>query len=358
MLARAAEIGERLGDSSAVGHAHFWSGFICYSLGEFDVATAQYRRGIEVAERAGDAKLSAQLRANLGENHAAACEYDEATPLLDESLESKRRLQSSESKGKIPTGSAYALACRGFIDAERGAREEGEALIALALDAVEGTGHPVAGSCLAIRCANSVLYGRFHETLEMAPVVQSLGQRMNGPFLFGRGQSDAAFARYMTTGDVDALDRLASAADWLEERGIRLYLSISDGCAAEALVRAGRLDRARRHAERALARADRLDRVGEGMACRAMARIVDQESPNHPERADAYHTRALEAAYARGSKREIALTEAASAELLARRGEREIARTRLRAALDDLDRMGLDWYAANARRLLDSPSFH
>ncbi len=356
MLARTAEIGERLGDTSAVGHAHFWSGFISYSLGNFDDATRQYRRGIEVAERAGDAKLVAQLRANLGENHAAACEYDVALPLLDESLESKRQLQSGETRGKIPTGSAYALACRGFIDSERGLRERGEELIALSLKAVEGTGHPVGGSCLAIRVASSVIYGRFQETLESAPIVQSLGQRMNGPFLFGRGQSDLAFAEFMTTGDVEALERLSSAADWLDQRGIRLYLSLSDGCAAEALVRAGQNDRARRHAERALLRADQLDPVGEGMACRAMARIAAQEFPNQPERADAYHSRALEAARARGSAREIALTEAAAAELMARGGEREPARARLRAALGELERMGLDWYAADARRLLDSPA--
>lgn len=302
MLARAAEIGERLGEPSAVGHAHFWSGFISYSLGEFDDATTLYRRGIEVADRARDEKLSAQLRANLGENHAAACEYDAALPLLDDSLAAKRRLQSGDSKGKIPTGSAYALACRGFIDAECGRREAGEEMIALSLEAVEGTGHPVGGSCLAIQSATSVLYGRFQQTLELAPVVQSLGQRMNGPFLFGRGQSDLAFAQFMTTGDVDALERLSSAADWLEQRGIRLYLSISDGCAAEALVRAGRYERARRHAERALARADRLDRVGEGMACRAMAQIVARESPNQPERADAYHDRARAAARAHAAR--------------------------------------------------------
>lgn len=354
MLNRAAEIGARLDDTSAVGHAHFWAGFISYSLGEFEDATAQYTRGLEVAKEAGDERLFAQVRANLGQNHAAACQYDAALALLDESLESKRRLQSKASGRKPPTGLAYALAVRGLIDAERGNRDEGDEWIELSLAAVEGTGHPVAGSCLAIKSATTVLYGRFHETLALAPRVQALGQRMNGPFLFGRGQADTGFARFMTSGDLDALDSLTQAADWLEERGIRLYQSLADGTAAEALVRAGRVDRARRHAERALSRADRLDRLGEGFACRALARIEARESPNRPDRAQKWLERARTAARARDSERELLLSDATAAELLAQAGERDAARDAFAGVLPRLERMGLEWHTADARRRLES----
>ncbi len=354
MLANAARIGELLGDLSAVGHALFWNGFIHYSLGNMAEALETYQQGLAVAERADDEKLVAQLRANIGELRAATCEYEEAGALLDESIESKRRLQSRKEGSRAPTGSAYALACKGFIAAERGDGEASESFFGEALDAVRGTGHPVGGSCRAFQGTAQILLGRFERAIEIADEVTAAGERMNGPYLFGRGRTEGSFARFMLHGDRDALDTLQRTTDWLEEKEIKLYISVAYGCLAEAFVRAERLDIARRYADRALARAERLDPIGEGIACRALARLTAREAPNHPDQADAWLERALNAAEKRGSPREIALTIATHSEILAWRGERELARARLGIARPELERMGLEWYAADARRLAES----
>ncbi|MCR9096110.1 MAG: AAA family ATPase [bacterium] len=361
MLARAAEIGTALGDLSAVGHALFWRGFIHYSLGNMSEALEAYDEGLEVAERAGDEKLVAQIRANIGESRAATCEYEAAERLLDESIEAKRRLHSAngdarngKERSRAPTGSAYALACKGFIAAERGDTPMSEQWFGEALEAVAGTGHPVAGSCLAFQGTAQLLLGRFERALEIAKEVQAAGERMNGPFLFGRGRTEGSFARFMLEGDPEALDTLRRTTDWLEEKEIKLYISLAYGCLAEAYVRVERLDVARRFAQRALERAERLDPLGEGMALRVLARITARETPNQPDRADAYLDRALHAAVQRGSRRESALTIATQAEILAHRGERDLAGKRLAIALPELEGMGLEWYAADARRLAES----
>lgn len=354
MLARAIEIGHALGDQSAVGHALFWRGFILYSMGNMSEALEAYQEGLEVAETAGDAKLAAQIRANIGESLAATLEYERANALLDESIETKRRLHSGSGRSRAPTGSAYALACKGFIAADLGEADASEKWFGEALDAVRGTGHPVAESCLAFQCTAQILLGRFERAADLAESVRAAGERMNGPYLFGRGRTDGAFSRYMLDGDLEALDVLRRTTDWLEEKEIKLYISLAYGGLAEALVRANEPEAARRYAERALERADLLDALGEGMACRALARLAVRESPDEPERADLHLDRALRAAARRGSPRETALTIATQAEVLAARGERDAARARLGVASPELERMGLDWYTEDARRLASS----
>lgn len=351
MLEEAGRIGRELEDWSAVGHALFWRGFIHYSLGNMAESLETYQEGLEVAERAKNAKLVAQLRANLGEGRAATCEYDEAITLLDESIETKRRLHAGKGKSRTPTGSAYALACKAFIAAERGEVADSARWFEEAQEAVRGTGHPVGESCRAFESIAQTLYGRFERALELGERVRNAGARMNGPYLFGRGSCDAAFSRFMLTGEPDALDELENATRWLDEKEIRLYISLSWGFLAEAMVRAERFEEAREYAEKVLERADAFDPISEGTACRALARIEQKHRPEDPARAEAWLDRALRAAEKRGSLRDRAITLATHAEILADRGDAEAARARLGIALPELERMDLTYYADEARRL-------
>lgn len=351
MLEKAARLGAELGDADAVGHAHFWSGFISYSLGNMADSIAAYQRGLAAAKEAGDPKLIAQLRANLGQSQAAAGDYARASGILDASLEMKRKLSAARPGSRAPTGFAYGIAAKGFVAAERGETAEAIALFEEALELVDPTGHPVAGSCAAFQSAGYVLLGRLEQLLPIARRVASDGERMNGPFLVGRGRCDGAYARYMLTGDVEALAPLSATATWLDDKEIRLFLSLAHGCAAEAFARAGRFDEAKRHARRTLRRAEELDVIGEGMACRALARVMARESRDEPERALDYLTRAIEAAERRGSRREIALCQLTHADLLAERGEDDEARRVLARALPALEAMALDWPVAQANGL-------
>ena len=238
MLTRAAEIGHALDDLDAVGHAHFWHGFISFSLGNLRESIEQYKLGLAVAEQSGNAKLVAQLRANLGESYAAACEYDEAIVLLDESIESKRRLQSRDRPVSTPTGSAFALACKASAASERGDANEADLLFEESLASVRGSGHPVEGSCLGLQAQALLLRGHFEACIEVAERACVVAQRVNGPYVFGRGRTEAAFSRFMLTGDEAELETLRETVEWLEDKGMRLFISTNYGCLAEAMLQA------------------------------------------------------------------------------------------------------------------------
>jgi len=353
MLGRAVEIASDLGDLDAEGHAYFWMGFIAYSLGDQEASIRHYRMGLEIAEKAGNEKLIAQLRANLGQSRASACDYEEALKLLDESIESKQRLHKRKSSKTAPTGSAFAIACKAFVMAEMGETEQGEKLMQESLAAVGGTGHPVEGSCYSFYATMMILQGRFGEAIEIADVVRKTGERVNGPYLFGRGRSEGAFARYMNDRNEEALAALEETTQWLERRPIRLYISLNYGYLAEAMFLAQEPERARHYAGRALERAAQLDVIGEGMACRVLARLGALEEPDRLEASEPFLVRAFASARKRGSRREIALLQLTRSEIAVDRGDFESARDGLQRNQMELDRMQLAWYSERARSLAD-----
>lgn len=352
-LGRAAEYAAELGDLGALGHARFWLGFINYCLGNHKESVDHYLLGLRVAEDAGNAKLIAQLRANLGESLAAACEYPEALALLDESLEAKKRLKSPGHGGAAP-GSAYAIAWKASIKAELGDFAQAHDLMAEALEAVRGSGSPVEGSIRSLQTIIQSWQGRWKECIETAELVRATAERVNGPYLFARSRSEDAYARYMLSGDSEALAVLRQTTEWLESRKICLYISMNYGCLSDAMAREGDAERARYYGHRALERAAQHDPVGQGMACRALARLETCAREANPVLAERYLAMAMESAQARGSEREIALTRLGQAELSAGRGRRSEAEALLARARVALQRMDMQWHDAEAQRLADA----
>ena len=354
MLGQAAEYARELGDLDALGHARLWLGFVNVCMGEHKESIDQYQQGLRVAEEAGNAKLIAQFRANLGQSLAAACEYTEALALLDESIETKKRLQVGKRSGVAPTGSAFAIACKACVMGELGEFAQAHDLIDQALEAMRGSGNPVLGSIHGFHAIILLWQGRWEDCLETANRVRATGERINVPYLFGRRRSEAAYARFMLTGERDALEVLQQTSDWLDERRMRLYISLNYGCLTDAMTRVSEIDLARHYGQRALERAAQHDLVGEGMACRALARLAARESPAGEPSADRYLGMAMESARARNSKREIAITRFGQAELSAQRGRRREAEAFLDEARPEFQRMGMQWHETEAERLAEA----
>lgn len=352
-LARAAEYAAELGDLDALGHALLWLGFINYCLGDHEECVAHCERGLRVAEEAGNAKLVAQLRANLAQTLASACEYSEALRLLDESLEAKRRLKSPGHAGAAP-GSAYAIACKAGVMAELGDFARAHDVMAEALEAVQGSGSPVEGSVRSYQAIILLWQGRWKECIEIAELVRATGERVNGPYLVARGRSEDAYARYMLGGDPEALAVLRQTTEWLESRKMGLYISINYGGLADAMAREGDAEHTRYYGRRALERAARHDPVGQGMACRALARLAIAGPEADEASAERSLALAMESARARGSEREIALTRLAEAELEARRCRRSEAEALLERARVAFQRMDMQWHDAEAERLAEA----
>ncbi len=348
-LRRAAEYAEELQDLDELGHARFWLGFLSYSRGDVRASIEEYERGLEIARAQKNSKLIAQLCANLGISLAAAFDYEEALRLLDQSLELKQRYRSEESSGAAPTGWAYAVAAKGFILAELGDFRAAHELMRESLDRVERSGSPVVASIQSFRAIVFAWQGRWEECIEISEIVRAAGERVSGPYLYGRGSSEAAYARFMLTQDPTALEQLESTSHWLESHEMSLYISLNYGFLAEAMLIAKNLDGARHYAELALERAALEDRAGEGMALRVLGKLPGANAPGLEPPAQL--SAALAAAQARGSNREIALTELALAEFHAASARPELARQLVGAARRSLLEMDMRWHYERSSEL-------
>ena len=127
-------------------------------------------------------------------------------------------------------------------------------------------------------------------------------------------------------------------------------MSLNYGWLADALAASGRSDEARRHAARALWRARAGDRIGEAMACRAMA-LHGRRPARRPR---SWLARADTSAAARGSAHEAAGNRLCEARLALAAGRPEQARPLLADAAAAFERMAMPWHLAQAQALLAS----
>ncbi len=355
ILNRAAGYARELEDLDALAHAHHWLGFMNYSLGEQLDSIAHFDDGLPIAHELGNSRLIAQLHGTLGQSQAAACNYEEALRRLDEALDRKQR-QSRSTDGAPPIGSAYALACRSFVLADQGRFDEANEGFSDAIRALRGGNFAMEGSVLALQAVGLIWQGRWDEVMQVAGLAQEKAARVNGPYVFGIARSEVAYARWMLERDARQIEVIRESTEWLVEKGMCLYISLNYGWLADAMTSAGQDDLGKLYGKHALVLAqDKLDRVGEGMACRGLARLAAR-GVSGLEEPEYYLERAMQGGRSRDSRREEAMTRLRLADLYAGRGQSEVAielATRARNAFTD---MHMDWHEAEARRLLATAS--
>jgi hypothetical protein len=158
-----------------------------------------------------------------------------------------------------------------------------------------------------------------------------------------------AYASWIMDGAPQALRTIADATSWLEARDKRLFISLNYGWLADGLVASGRFAEARSHAARALRRARDYDRLGEAMACRALARAAAQGHGHRPP--EHYLALAMNAARAKGARHEAAATQLCEAEIQLARGNRSAAAALLDQAEAAFTAMDMAWHLAQAARV-------
>ena len=162
-------------------------------------------------------------------------------------------------------------------------------------------------------------------------------------------QAQTGYARWVLHQDADALRLMLDATAWVEARHGRLFVSLNHGWLTDALATSGRREDARRHAGRALWRARAGDRIGEAMACRAMALHCGDA-----RQAAIWLARADASAAARASAHETAGNRLCEARLALAAGQPDRARPLLTAAASAFERMAMPWHLSQARALLAS----
>jgi tetratricopeptide (TPR) repeat protein len=350
LLERSLEFAERLEDTEAIARSHYWLGWLHYALGQQDRARAHSKRAVELAEKATNQKLVAQLVANLGQIQAAGADCARALEALDQAVSLKQRNVKTRFLRAVPVGFAYALGMKALVHGYLGDFSAAEAAMGAALRSVRGAEHAIEASLLGLRGMIEIWSGRYGDCIETARQSRTRAERVSGPYVFATSQTLGSYARLALAPDAAALDELGQAVAWVDDRGMRLFFSFSAACLADALVNAGDLAQGRQKAERALEQVKEGDRLGEVMAYRVLARVALHSGDASEARG--FLDRADEAAERHGSRRERALNQLGRADVYRREGHSERARALVEAALETFRALGMTAHAERTARLL------
>jgi hypothetical protein len=335
------------GELPALARAEYWLGYICYSKGLAREATVHCQASLELAERIGDHRLAAQVKATLGQTLLSACDYDRALILLDTAIETKR--MQAKPGSRVAVGSAYALACKGSLLGDRGMFPQAEECFEEALSLLGGSPHQVGASVRGWLAAVYMWQGRWEEALRVAEEDARIAELVRSRQMLAMGRALGGYSRWILTGEQAGLQAVREATSWIEERRGALFTSLCYGWLVDGSVAEGRLDEARRHAARLFHRARQRERIGEAMGCRALARAAAKGGDD--ARAAHYLRLAEASAEARDSRHERAKNQLLRAEIDLGCGRRAEAHKALDAATGAFEKMAMKWYLARAAAL-------
>ncbi|WP_332107460.1 ATP-binding protein [Variovorax sp. PBL-H6] len=330
----------------AIARASYWLGYICYAKGMSKAAIAHCEAALDLATQIGDARLAAQVRATLGQALLAAGDYGRALVLLDSAVDSKRR--QSRPGSSLAVGSAYALACKGYLLGDQGRFAQADECFAEALLLVGDSLHQVSAS---VHHWISVVYqwqGRWEEALRVAERASEIAEHVKSRQQLAMGRALAGYAQWTLTRDPDALQAVRDATAWIEARKGALATSLNHGWLVDGAVASGRAEEARHHAARLFMRVRQHDRIGEALGCRALARAAAKL--NDFARAEHYLDRAECSAQVRGSAHEMAATQLSRAQIEVGRGRVGEAQRLLDAACLAFEQMNMRWHLERAER--------
>lgn len=310
VLERALRHTEQIGDAAGIAHSHYWLGWIHYTLGDQERASEHTRRALSIAQVDAQDRLLTQLLANLGQIQLACAEARTALASLERAVASKHEQARAASGETVPVGYLYALGCRGLAHGYLGEFERAQADLGAALELVEGREHAIEASLLGLLSMVQLWQGELSACRQTTGRMRNIAERVGGPYVFAMSRTFGGYARAMLEHDAKALDELAAAVNWIEQREMRLFHSFGLALAAEACLEHGRYAEAERFAVRALERAEQLDRLGELAARRVLARCYARD-PRRTREAATLLEEARAVAAARSSERELALIDRA-----------------------------------------------
>lgn len=306
-LSRTVDYAMALGDWDGLAHAYYWQGYISHVMGDQTASIGYYRQALDAAETAGNSRLTVQIVATLGQSHAAASNYDEALRYLDQAIAEKLR---HPTRYRVRVGSSYALSSKSLVLGDMGDFPGAHECSREAYESVHGQGHEIESSILNNRSVVCLWQGRWDEAVDYSSQSSLIAERVSAPYLSACAAALNAYARWMRSGDADAIEVLRRTISWVEAKGMLLYSSFFYGWISDALVAAGEAAEAARFAQKALDRAGRRDRLGEAMAFRALAAAAASgDNRLGLETPEIYLDLALRAAQERRSPHDVAVTQ-------------------------------------------------
>lgn len=345
ILTRAVERATQHGDQRLIARAHYWLGYMNYALGESRLASAQLEQGLKYARDAQDAALVAQLLATWGQAKASACDYPAALGLLEKAVVLKGNLRKTPRSG---VGLAYTLACQASVWGDHGEFRRAHACFEQAISVVVDIDHEVKSSVLCWQSAVCSWQGRWHDAVRFAAEAERIALRVRSVYLYAKSVSLRGFAHWMATGNSESIRETLKATRWLEASDRSLFISLHYGWLADWAMRNGDIALTREYAAKALCCARKGDRLGEAMACRAMAQTAARG--NSGKLAGHFLDLADASGLARGSTHEAATTRLCRAQINLMESNSRGAHD-LSIAEAEFERMDMRWHLGEARRV-------
>ena len=331
-------------DDGLVARSLYWLAYICYGQGQPRRAAQFCRQALTLARAMGDERLMAQLEATLGQVLAAAGDYEEALPLMDGALKAKQ--QSARRGAGVAVGSAFTLACKGSILADRGDFDGAQTLLEQAAALVGDTAHPVANSVRNWAMIVLLWQGRWHDAVEVTGHSVRMAHSTNALLPLAISRASEGYALWTGLGAADGLDQIVQAVQWMEQRQGRFFTSIFYGWLVEGFVAQGKQAQARHFAAALFARARAGETLGLAAGCRALALAAAQGGDSR--RSERHLQRAQRCAVQRGSRREAALNELCRAQWLHGQGLFTLAARHAEGSCKEFEAMNMRWHAAKA----------
>lgn len=350
LFERAARLARESGHENTIARAEYWLGYVNYGKGRPRYAVRHCEAALVHAIASEDQRLVAQVRATLGQALASAGRYEQALPLLDHAVESKR--QQSRPGSGTAIGSAYTLARKGYTLGDIGRFDDAHACFAESLHLLGDGLHSVGASVRELMCAVYLWQGRWEEAYTIGMEGSEIALRCRSRYLHAMGRALASCGAWAKNRDAGSLNVLRESTRWIEEQGGAVSTSLNYGWLVEATIATGLEKEARQHAAKLFTRARAQDRHGEAQGCRALA--IQSAELTQFKQAQHYLRQADAAASLRMSQRERAVNQFAHAQVAASAGQRALATAEANNAGEVFARLGMDWYADCTSTFLNS----
>jgi DNA-binding NtrC family response regulator/tetratricopeptide (TPR) repeat protein len=350
-LREAEALAERLNDDRRRGRVCALATNDHSRLGELDEALATGARALEIAGRLGDVGLRILTTSFLGQAHYYRGEYERAVELATDNLAALPADWVYEHLGNSAPASVYDRACLVRCLAELGRFAEAARHEAEAIRIAESTRHAftiaaahwAAGTC-------HLLKGDWEKARSLIEYEMAVVQAGNLVYLLPFVVAALAWVLAQLGDAGEALTRCREGEELLEHHAARgilsgrswVYHSLGRAC-----LLLGRLDEARRLAERAVETAP----SQRGFTAHALWLLG--ETASHPDQFDAetgeaYFRQALALAEPRGMRPLVAHCHRGLGELYHRTDERKQAEGRLATAAAMYREMGMTYWLRRA----------
>ena len=335
LLREAETLAGALDDPQRLAQVSFSLSNYFYNMGTYDQAIAAGQRALALATASGDVVLHALASRDLGLAYQAQGEYQQAIDSLGQTVASLEGARRHERFGRVILPAVISRAYLAWCHAKVGTFAEGRTLGDEGLQIAEAVDHPAS---VMIGCWGSGLLvlhqGDLPRALPLLERAVGICREIDLPLYFPRIAVPLGAAYTLGGRLADAVSLLTQALEQTMATAMVVYQARCRLTLGEAQLRAGCLEEAHAHAERALAQAREYhEQDNQAYALRLLGDIAARRESPEIAQAAAHYQQALALAEELGMRPLQAHCHRGLGTLYAATGQREQAPMALSTAI-------------------------